>query len=52
MDEKFIKIFNGLSPKEQKVIVDIVVIIAAKNNEIDALTKYINQKLSKCIRTG
>ncbi len=46
MDKEFVKIFETLPPNEQKFVVDLVVMLASKNDEIDVLTKYIKKKLS------
>jgi hypothetical protein len=47
MDRDFIEIFESLTPREQKMIVDLCVELAAKNEEIKQMNKYILNNIQK-----
>jgi hypothetical protein len=47
MEPEFIEIFESLTPKEQKMIVNICLELVLKNEEIKVLTKYIKNNLKE-----
>lgn len=48
MHQDFIKLFDEkLTPREQKIIIELIMLLISKNDEIDGLTKYIKNKMIK-----
>jgi len=52
IDEKFLNIFKSLTPREQKMIVDLCVELSVKNIEIKQMSKYIidNVQMKKYLK--
>jgi len=52
IDEKFLNIFKSLTPREQKMIVDLCVELSVKNIEIKQMSKYMidNVQMKKYLK--